>query len=260
MEIKEDLFFEIENIIKKRLYNDDAIKVQLLLREVNSDNEFSIGIKIESREYNLNFDTRVALEDHNRSDTMEGVHIQADIQNVGLENFNNGKMQLFLDVKSENHLLEISKGFVFSIVEVILLLEKKLGYEAYFLVYTFFSKEVLFFKSQKLTLEKLLYNSLKLNTINIKGKKSDNYKSDSKIKIIFLLIQIFKHIELLQPILKNPVLQNFVEIPQIKKVSLSLVEHSAIFDTLILKRAEIEKFTPEKYMLELGFVESLVNF
>lgn len=252
MKIKnENLFQEIQEKILVNLYKEDDLNIELRVREITEHNEFSIELKVKSPEVNINFDTRVAIEQHKDREKQEGIHVQADIKKTTLEFFRSGELHIYLDVKTEQELLEACKGFSFCAVEILQKVEELLDRKKNSIVNHFFASSIKDFKDNKEDLHQLMFNSLKKDLIELKGHKSMDYTELTQIRKMFLLMRIFYNMPLLQPVFKEPVYQTFIQIPEIKKLDLSLSRHEKNILKLIDDGQPIEKFTHEKYISEI---------
>ncbi len=252
MEIKnENLFHDIQQKILKNLYEEDSLKIELRIREITEHNEFSIELKVNSPEVNINFDTRVAIEQHKHREKKEGIHVQADIKKTTLEFFKSGELHIYLDVKTEEELLKACKGFSFCAVEILEKVEDLLKIKKHSIVNHFFASSIKDFRDNKEDLHQLMFHSLKNDLIELKGHKSMDYTELTQIRKMFLLMRIFHNMPLLQPVFKEPVYQTFIQIPEIKRLDLSLSRHEKNILKLIDDRQPIEKFTHEKYISEI---------
>lgn len=252
MEIKNsNLFLEIQEKILENIYKEDELNIELKIREITEHHEFSIELKVTSPELNINFDTRVAIEQHKNREKREGIHIQADIKKTTLEFFRSGELHIYLDVKNENELLGACKGFSFCAVEILQKVEELLKKEKNSIVNHFFASSIKEFKNNKENLHQLMFNSLKNDLIELKGHKSMDYSELTQIRKMFLLMRLFYNMPLLQPVFKEPVYQTFIQIPEIKKLDLSLLRHEKNVLKLIENGYNIEKFTHEKYISEI---------
>jgi len=233
-------------------YTDKLVNINLKVYVSENDQDFGISLKIKSAEVNIEFDTRVALERHEKGHKHNQIHIQGDIKETTLDFFKKGELRIFLDVSDDKQLVTACEGFSFAIVDILLMVEKILGYNKMVLVHTFFAKDIIVFKPNKAELHNLIADALKSNNIELKARKSNDYSRYTLIRKILIMILLFEDVQMLKPIFKKPVYETFVEIPEIKRLGLTIKEHEKNVKQMIKDKKELHKFTVQNYILEIN--------
>ena len=153
----------IQERILTELYETNYVKI--FLKVYSKEDEFGVSLKVKSEDVNVEFDTRVAIEKHHDEHKHNEIHIQGDIKKTTLEFFKNGELHIFLDVADKKQLVTACEGFTFAIVDILLIVEEKLGYQKNKLIEHFFAEDIDEFKPNKKVLHKLMYDALKSNYI-----------------------------------------------------------------------------------------------
>ena len=130
----------IQDMIINNLYDENGVRIIINVYSDNTTKEFGIYLKVKSDEVSIEFDTRVAMERHEKGHKHNEIHVQGDIKKSNLDFFKSGELHIFLNVVNQDQLLQACQGFSFTLLEILKIVEDKLIFEEDYLVNYFFQK------------------------------------------------------------------------------------------------------------------------
>ncbi|MFH0875331.1 MAG: hypothetical protein V1859_05310 [archaeon] len=197
------------------VYPGEDFEVVLITKLNETTKTYEISLSAERKRDSSSFrlETRIALEKHVKDKGHEYPHLQIDNFTTDEEILKLGTLHVTLLVENEDQLNQCCNGFVYSLSEIIPIIEdifqKKVNLKDYF----FNSSPLNALSKDKITLQGLIYKSFLLNRALLEGKQIDlieylGKKSEPTLNTgnYFKVLKILVAMRVLSPLMLKPIL------------------------------------------------------